>query len=122
MTKVVHTISNYPPSGVDSKTKSHMFTLRKVYEQLATAFNGLINFGNGLTRDNIDGEWVSFVTPGAVNTNFTVTHNLGRIPVGYIIMTKNAACDIYTGTVAGTATQFTLKATVAGVTVNVFFV
>ena len=122
MTKVVHTIDRFPPTGVDQESKSWMFRVRKVYEQLAIAFNGLIGFGDGTNRENINGNWVSFATPGVANTDFTITHNLGRIAVGYIIMSKTATCDLYNGSIAGTKTQITLRATVPGVNINVFFV
>jgi hypothetical protein len=96
--------------------------LRKIYVNLASAFNGNIGFGDGTLTDNLNGAWASPVTPGAVNTDFTVTHNLGRIPVGYLVMSKSAACDVYTGSVGATKTQLTLRATVAGVTLKLFIV
>lgn len=93
---------------------------KRVWEQAARVINGGLSFGAGTTKDNIDGAWVTAVTPGAPNTDFVVTHNLGRIPVGYIVMSKSAACDVYTGSVGATATQLTLRGTVAGVTVTLF--
>lgn len=96
--------------------------LQKSWRNLTTLINGKLGFGDGVHADNIDGVWVSVVTPGVPNTDFLVTHNLGRKAVGYLPMTKSAACDLYTGSVAGTNNQITLRATVAGVTINVFFV
>lgn len=95
-------------------------SLRRNYERLAQLFNGLISFGDGTNRDNIDGNWFDVTTPGAANTDFTVTHNLGRVPVGVLVMRKSAAVDIYTGSVAATTTQITLRATVASVNVKLF--
>ncbi len=94
--------------------------VNKLYQQLARIVNGQIAFGNGISRDNIDGNWVATATPVVPNTDFTLTHNLGRIPVGYIIATKDMAVDIYTGGVSWTATQITLKASVGSATVNLF--
>jgi hypothetical protein len=98
------------------------------FQQVARIINGNISFGNatGLSttgsRDpsqNIDGVWVS-VTFAAPNTNQVVTHNLFRLPVGYIPVEKVAACDVYDGSpVAKTTTQITLKGTVA-TTVTLF--
>ena len=96
--------------------------LRRIYEQVSQAINGRISFGNGTTPDNIDGVWISVTTPGTANTDFTVTHNLGRVPVGYIVMRKSAAVDVYTGSVAATTTQLTLRATVISVDVVIFVV
>lgn len=107
---------------IDTIIQSSDSALRKLWEQLARVINYHIGFGDGVNADNVDGVWVTAVTPGTPNTNFTVTHNLGRVPVGYIPMSKTAATDIYTGSVAATTTQLTLKATIAGVTVNLFII
>jgi len=98
--------------------------LRKLWEQMARIVNGGLAFGDGINgiQDNIDGMWINVATPGAANTNFTVTHNLGRIPTGYIVMRKDATCDIYDGSVAATVTQLTLKSTATGVNVRLFIV
>jgi hypothetical protein len=95
---------------------------KRVWEQTARIINGGLSFGAGTNKDNIDGAWIAVTTPAGANTDFAVTHNLGRIPVGYIVMTKSAACDIYTGSVGGTTTQLTLRGTVNGVTVTLFVI
>src|SRR6266478_5094769 len=87
--------------------------IRAVYQNLTQAFNGQIGFGDGTNLDNINGSWINVVAPVGANTDFTVNHNLGRLPVGYLVMQKDRACDVYTGSVAATATQLTLRATVA---------
>lgn len=94
--------------------------LRRLYETLARTINGQVSFGDGTHRGNIQGNWVSVTTPGVANTDFTVNHVLGTIPVGYLVMSKAAAVDIYTGSVVATKTQITLRATVAGVAVQLF--
>ncbi len=96
--------------------------VRSKYERLASLVSGRLRFGDGVSPDNLDGVWASPVTPGVANTDFTVTHNLQRIPVGYIVMSKSAACDVYTGSVVATVTQLTLRATVVGVTLKLFIV
>ena len=132
MAKVADTIDGFPPKVKTSPWVSNpssnpgldqsLLRLRKTYEQLARVVNGLLSFGDGTSRDNIDGNWITVTTPGTPNTDFIVNHNLNRIPVGYIVMSKNAACDIYTGSVAATATQLTLRATVGAVLLKLFIV
>jgi len=95
--------------------------LQKVYRNLVLVINGNIGFGDGTHADNINGSWVS-VTFASANTDTTITHNLGRIPVGYIVMTKSQACDVYTGSVSATKSQITLRGTVAGTTVTLFII
>lgn len=99
--------------------------VRQLYEKLAQAINGNVEFGNPTSGPaNIRGVWSSVVTPGAANTDFTITHNLGRPCVGYIIMTKNAACDVYTSPTANGAPNTTviLRATVATVALTIFLI
>src|SRR5208282_1661434 len=96
--------------------------LQKMWRNLSLIINGQINFGDGTNRNNIDGVWANLTTPGAPNTDFTVTHNLGRIPVGYWIMEKDRAVDVYTGSVVATTSQITLRATVASAVIRLFII
>jgi hypothetical protein len=96
--------------------------LRSIYQHLTDVINGHIGFGDGTNADNVDGAWVNVVTPAAPNTDFTVNHNLGRLPVGYWIMQKDRAVDVYTGSVASTKTQLTLRATVASAVIRLFII
>ena len=99
--------------------------LHKAWSELARVFNGHVSFGNNTEAkdpsQNIDGVWLNFVTP-TPDTDFTVDHNLGRLPVGYIVMTKTAPVDIYTGSMLATATQLTLRATNNAVAVALFVI
>ncbi len=103
-----------------SDLRSHHSMLSGLWERMARAVNGRMSFGDGTSSDNIDGVWATPVTPGVANTDFTVTHNLGRIPSGFLVFNKSAACDVYQGSVAWTTSQITLRATVVGVTVKLF--
>src|SRR6267143_3274144 len=96
--------------------------LRSVYQNLVKVINGNLGFGDGTLADNVDGAWINVVAPVAPNTDFTVIHNLNRLPVGYWPMQKDRACDVYTGGVAATKTQLTLRATVASAVLRLFVV
>lgn len=102
--------------------KKWAFMIRKLYEQLARVLNGLVSFGNGLTRDNIDGEWATVLDTGPADTDFTVTHNLLRPPVGFILMTTTLGGVVYKGTVSWTNTTITLKDTMANDSILIFVV
>jgi hypothetical protein len=99
-----------------------LLTLKRQHEEIARALNGRIGFGDGTDSENIEGTWVSVTTPGTPNTDFTVTHGLGRLPAGYLVMVKAAAVDVYDGTVAATVSQITLKATVGTIAIKLFIV
>lgn len=120
MPHILYTFDTTPSKPPELKTFGVM--LRKLYEQLARLVNGLLSFGNGIDRDNIAGAWVTVTTPVAPNTDFVVVHNLGTIPVGYWVMTKDRAVDIYTGSAAPTTTEITLRASVASAHVVLFIV
>ena len=96
--------------------------LKTVYQNFIQVLNGNIGFGDGTIPDNISGSWINVVAPVAPNTDFTVNHNLQRLPVGYWIMQKDRACDVYTGSVAATTTQLTLRATVASAVLRLFII
>lgn len=96
--------------------------LQKSWRNLTTLINSHLGFGDGVKADNIDGVWANVVAPAAPNTDFTITHNLGRLPVGYWILYKDRAVDVYTGSVAATKTQITLRATVASAVLRLFII
>jgi hypothetical protein len=96
--------------------------IKNIYQNFSQAFNGHVGYGDGTNSDNIDGTWINVVAPAAPNTDFTVNHNLGRPSSGYWVMQKDRACDVYTGSVAGTTTQLTLRASVASAVLRLFIV
>src|SRR6266436_7751467 len=114
---------NFTEVKLEQKSlSSFVQMIRTVYQNFVVAFNGQIGFGDGTNLDNINGSWINVVAPVGANTDFTVNHNLGRLPVGYWIMQKDRATDVYTGSVAATATQLTLRATVASAVLRIFII
>lgn len=106
----------------DDTSWKNWMSWRRVYELLARIINGNISFGNGTASDNINGGWFTVITPGAPNTDFTIVHNLQRVAVGYLIMTKSAACDVYTSPTVNPnpTTQIILRATTGTTTLSIF--
>ncbi len=88
----------------DPKVRAALISMHSHYIR---AINGRLDFGSpqGQSKKftgNIDGVWpgtlansYTITTPGVANTEFTVTHNLGRIPIGYDIRSIDAAAHIY---------------------------
>src|SRR6266849_3907617 len=80
--------------------------IQVLWPKLARSINGRIDFGSpqGQSKKqpgNIDGVWPGtlaagymITTPGA-NVEFTVTHNLGRISVGYDVRSIDQAAIVY---------------------------
>lgn len=77
-------------------------------EQVAQVFNKGISVG-----DNFDG---ALVTCGfsSASADGTYTHNLGRVPVGYIVCSLSTAMIVYTGGVAWTTSTISLRSSAIG--------
>jgi hypothetical protein len=111
--------------GVEGNKDKIWSRFRNVYNRVQRAVNGNIEFGNPTSGSaNIRGTWVSVTSPGVANTDFTITHNLGRAAVGYMVMTKNAAGNIYTSPTANPnpTTQLILRASVASLGLTIFVI
>lgn len=80
---------------------------------------GNVSFGhttNNTDSDiNIDCFKATGTTPGTADTEFSITHDLGRIPIGFLVASVNLAAIIYKSTTAWTSTHVYLKCNVATV-------
>lgn len=74
---------------------------------------GKVKVSNTEPDRNVDC-WKLAGTAPAANTDFTLTHGLGRIPTTIVGQHTDNGGLIYKGSVAWTTTQVTLKSTVAG--------
>ena len=77
-------------------------------QNVADTLNGGIDF-----HTNFNGSLVNAIFT-STNTDTAVSHNLGRIPTGYIPTSKTAAMHIYTGVAPWTKTVMYLRADVVG--------
>ena len=76
--------------------------------------------GNAIVPPNIDGRYLEYTTNSAADTNDTLNHQLGRVPVGILQLevalrsdeTPNAG-RVYWGSIAATDTTITLRCTAA---------
>jgi hypothetical protein len=91
-------------------------------ERLAKVLNGGVNFGSTMSNKDKDmnmNAWKAQGTTPAANTDFTITHSLGRIPNTIVGQDTNNGGLIYRGSVAWTKTTITLRCTTAGAAYNV---
>lgn len=95
--------------------------------KLFRAFQGRVRFGDGADGEqgeNIQGEFQSFTSSGA-DVEFSVTHTLGAIPIGFIVLHQDLASSLYQGPSTGTAwtaTTISLKSNTGSTTYLVFLV
>ena len=107
-------IPNQPKIIKGNVPPSTRVALNDMWQKLSQTLNGQISLGgpNG-NLGNTDSTHVVITIPNA-NTNFTFTHGLGRIPVGFIVSSKSAAGDVWKGTIAWTTSQMTVQTNTAG--------
>jgi hypothetical protein len=112
-----------PPTEFENldSVLTYLQTLSKVssdsLNQITQEVNGKIELTNLYVSE------VSITNTGSANTDFTVTHNLGRTPKFYIprVTTNLSAIgsvSFYDGSVAWNSISITLKCTVANIVVN----
>ena len=73
---------------------------------------------DGNKAGNLDAVWVVYVSNSSADTEDTVAHNLGRIPLGMLIGIPDKDSVIYNGTTTWTSTNLFLRASAATTTVN----
>ena len=90
-------------------------------EELLSAWTELSNLLNGGIKfsDNFNGEIISVTDSGTINTEFTVSHTLKRVPTGFIVTNINKAGVTYDSGTAWTTTAIYLKCSVANATLKV---
>lgn len=90
------------------------------------ALQGRIRFGTGTNKkdgENIAGRFIQYTSNGTPDTEDTVVHNIGSVPIGYIILWQDKAGSFYQSPTVGTdwnKTNMYLKCSVASVTALLF--
>ena len=84
-----------------------------VIAQLVDAVNGKIELDK-----NLKSQTVTVVFPLA-NTDLGIQHNLNRTGLKYFVVTKNKACDVFTGVTSATTNTIYLQCTQAATVVLV---
>lgn len=122
--RVANTFSWNKKSPVEPQIR----TLQQNMDKIFTCLQGRVSFGtgdDGQQNGNIEGEWQEFTSDGTANTEFTLAHGIGSVPLGYMVVAQDKAGSLYqmhdTGT-AWTATNIYLKCNVASVKFLVFLI
>jgi hypothetical protein len=97
--------------------------LKQQWQEHAKVINGNLEFGSPTAGPvNINGVWATVTTPVTPNTDFVITHNLGRVPVNHAPTTKTAPVDVYVSPTpnASPNTTIILRATTGSVPLTFF--
>lgn len=96
--------------------------LTQAIKAVIRKLNGLISLGTGATghrAGNLDAQYIDILTPSVANTEFPVPHGLGRLVIGYDVVRKDRAVDIYDSNFGSWNPELLLlKATVASASVK----
>lgn len=72
-------------------------------------------------EDNVDCRIVTYTSNATPDTEDSVPHDLRKVPVGYIVIGKDLAGDVY-DSAAHSATDLKLKCSVASVTITLIVI
>ena len=108
------------------RTLSQSLTLQNLsrwMEIVAQVLGGNVSYGSSMANTDEDLNlliWkASGVSPGVADTDFTVNHSLGKIPITIVGQDTTDGAVIYRGSVAWTTTTVTLRSTKANSVYNV---
>src|SRR5574341_1960202 len=89
------------PVQAEADGKVTLQTLSYLYAVLlgiVKAINGFLSMGDGSHGSwtgNLDAQYKDVLTPAVADTEFTVFHELGRLPVGYHVVRRDKAGTVY---------------------------
>jgi hypothetical protein len=91
-------------------------------ERIARVLNGNVSFGSTMSNKDVDMNLSIFKFSGtgpAANTDFTLPHSLGRIPITIVGQDTQNGGLVYRGSVAWTKTACTFRCTTAAAQYNI---
>lgn len=94
------------PYSKRNPLESQARTFDRDVDKLFKLCQGRVRFGRGGDGDrgeNLSGEFRLFTSTVAANTEFSVAHTVGSIPVGRFIFWQDLPGHLYQGPVTGTA-------------------
>lgn len=86
---------------------------------------GRIRFGDGGDGEfgeNMSGQFQVVADSGTANTEFSVSHNLGVIPIGFLVTLINKGGVVYTSGTTWTTSTVYFKCTTANTALTVFLI
>lgn len=95
-------ISNFDPSNLDGEEFKRIVSI--LLNNMVSALNGGLTFQDNFSQST---QSVQFT---AANTEVTVNHNIGRIPVGYLVLGLDQAAIVYNGVQENTSQSLFLRA------------
>jgi hypothetical protein len=105
--------------------ESNIRRLEQDTHQLFEALKGRIRFGSGVDGErgeNVAGEFQVIADTGNADTEITLAHTIGAVPIGYIVIKIDKAGIIYDSGTTWTSSNIYLKCDVANCAVSLFLI
>ena len=112
--------------NTEAPMKEQVRILQNQMDKLFYCLQGRVSFGtgvDGVDGQNIEGQFQTYTSNATPDTEDTIAHTIGSVPLGYIVMTQNKAGSLYGTASLGTAwtsSNIYLKCSVASVTFLLF--
>lgn len=116
---------DFPKIDIPSLFSPVYGKLRKYDEDLAKILQLLMSnlsriFEGGISiPDSLDLETVTVTTDSSADTEFSVAHTLKRVPVGYLVVSRDKGGVVYDSGTAFTITTIYLKCTTTSTVIKV---
>lgn len=115
-------ISNYNGFRI-SGLINYIRDVNQDFNNLFLGMQGRMRFGTGVDGargENISGEFQVFTSNASADTEDTIAHTLGSVPIGFIIINRDKGGVVYDSGTAWTSTNIFLKTTTTSTLVTIF--
>lgn len=117
--------SNFIGDNLEDKDRAieYFNNLDDDIQHLMLFSQGRVRFGtpsDGNNGENMSGQWQVVADTGNADTEFTVAHTIGAVPIGFLVTNIDKGAVIYDSGTAWTSTNIYLKSTVANTAVTLF--
>lgn len=111
---------NAPAEYSQEYVNQVLSSLEQAFSEIARGVNGGLGFGDGTDLDNLVGKWLSYSTNGVANTEDEITHDLGVVPIGFIVLVPPRSGVINRGPTSWTSSKMYLQCSAASQTATIF--
>ena len=107
----------------DKDILNYLKTIDTDLSNIFLCLQGRVRFGtgeDGANGENISGEFQTVADSGTADTEFSVAHTLGAVPIGYIVTKIDAGGVVYDSGTTWTSTTIYLKCSSADTAITLF--
>jgi hypothetical protein len=111
-----------PDEDLDEKLHDLIYDIGRYFATVKDVVNGRLTFGDGTNIDNIAGKWIDITSHATGGTETAIQHDLGVVPVGFLMMIPPASGTVVRGATAWSTTHIYLTFSANSQTSRLFIV